>query len=474
MNIGPLPRFLPAVTSLLLGAVAISACLAFAAPAWGTTDEPGPSSAPEASGTAGVEEARALIDRGRFAEALDILRPLVQGREAEPNTVFLYGLAGVGAAQTPGVAQAERESLLDEAIASFRAMLVDRPELVRVHLELGRAFFLKGQDSLSRRHFERVLAGNPPAPVAYNVRRFLSQIRARRRWDMHAGFSLAPDTNIGATSDEEIIYINIGGARLPFRRDAGELTTSGIGFSVWTGGEYQYPLGERLRLRAGANLSRREYSGKRFDQTFVSGHAGPRRLIGRSTEASALASAQRRWSGGAPDYDALGVRLEAGHRFTGRVTGHARASWHERTYRTQDHLDGPVMDASLSGAWVVTPTVRADAGLGWGRQRTELEQWRHDYRWLRAGVSVALPWGFTVGGSGELRRTEYEGNWFPHTAGEPREDRTRSLRASVHNRALAWKGFSPQVSLVYEVRKTNAQLYDYKRTGGELRFVRLF
>jgi len=79
-----------------------------------------------------------------------------------------------------------------------------------------------------------------------------------------------------------------------------------------------------------------------------------------------------------------------------------------------------------------------------------------------------------VGASAELRETDYEGNWFPHTDGEAREDRTRSFRASVHDRALAWKAFSPQVSLVHEVRKTNAQLYDYERPGGELRFVRLF
>ena len=99
----------------------------------------------------------------------------------------------------------------------------------------------------------------------------------------------------------------------------------------------------------------------------------------------------------------------------------------------------------------------------------------NERRWLRAGVTVALPRGFTVGGSGELRWTDYAGNWFPHTTGgESREDRTYSARLSLHNRALSWRGFSPQVSLVHEVRRTNAQLYDYQRTGGELRFVRLF
>ena len=80
-----------------------------------------------------------------------------------------------------------------------------------------------------------------------------------------------------------------------------------------------------------------------------------------------------------------------------------------------------------------------------------------------------------MGAGGELRWTAYEGNWFPFTLdGAPREDRIRSLRASVHNRAFTLYGFSPQLSLVNEVRTTNAQLYDYERTGGELRFVRQF
>ena len=454
--------------SLLLRILA-AASLVLSAPAWSAGEPPPPAASQPATGA--VAETRTLIREGRFKEVLGILRPLARGGAVEANVLFLIGLAATGASQQPNLSGDEREALLDEAIASLRAMLVDRPGLVRVRLELARAFFLKGENDLARKHFEHVLAGSPPGPVAANVRRFLSEIRARRRWSLRAGFALAPDTNIGGTSAERIIYIN----DLPFRRDVTELTTSGIGVSVWGGWEYQYPLGERLRLRIGADASRREYADSRFDRMFVSGHAGPRWLVGANTEASVLASAHRRWSANVPDYDALGGRIEAGHRFTRRVTASARASWHDRRYRTRMFLDGPAMDASLSGAWVVTPTVRADAALGWGREQPERERWRNASRWLRLGASVILPRGFTVGGSGELRRTEYEGNWFPFTAsGDPREDRTRSLRASVHNRVFAWKGFSPQLSLVHEVRTTNAQLYDYKRTGGELRFVRLF
>ena len=88
---------------------------------------------------------------------------------------------------------------------------------------------------------------------------------------------------------------------------------------------------------------------------------------------------------------------------------------------------------------------------------------------------MILPLGFTVGGSAEYRWTDYESGWFPFVPdGSAREDRTRSLRASVHNRAFTVNGFSPELVLVKEERTSSAQLHGYERTRGELRFVRQF
>ena len=455
----------------LLCTLAAAALLFLCAPAWGAEQAPSsPATAGRATADA-VAEARALLGAGRFNEALSLLRPFLERGTVEPNVRFLVGLASLGASRQPGVAEEAREILLDGAIAAFRAMLIDQPGLVRVRLELARAFFYKGEDGLSREHFERVLAGNPPAPVVANVRRFLAQIRARRRWNVHLGFAVAPDTNIGGTSDERIIYI-LG---LPFRRDAESLTTSGVGLSVWGGGEYQHPLGERVRLRLGMDASRREYSGGKFDQMLVSWHVGPRVLVTRTTEFSVLGNWRHQWNANDPNYFDLGGRLTLSHRFSRRLTASGRASWHDRRYRTRKVLDGPVRNFSLSAGWVLTPTVRLNATAGYGRNRPESLRNRTKSFWLQTGVSVALPKGFTVGGSGGVRWTDYEAPWFPNTpADERREDTTYNLRASVHNRALTFFGFSPEVSLVHEVRNTNAQLHDYKRTGGELRVVRQF
>ena len=384
---------------------------------------------------------------------------------------------GMTAAQEATTAPDEdrRDALLDEAIAAFRKMLVADPNLVRVRLELARAFYLKGEDSLARRHFEAVLAGGVPEPVAANIHAFLAEIRARRRWSIRAGFAIAPDTNIGAGSEERTIYIPVFGQSLPFQRDAEELTSSGVGLVLWGGGEYQYPTGPRTRLRAGANVSRREHSGSQFDESSVAVHLGPRALIDARTEASVLVTAGQHWLGTVKDHHALGGRIEAAHRVSRSVTVHGRVSLEDRHYRTRTSLDGAAGDISLGGAWVVAPTVRLDVSAGYSRDRPERERERHERYRVGAGVSVALPYGFTVSGGGDYRWTYFEPGWFPHVEDNgARKDETWSARASVYNRAFTLMGFSPELGVVHEVRNTNAQLYDYERTSGELRFVRQF
>lgn len=417
-----------------------------------------------------IRAARGMVRSGRFREALRVLRPLVAAHPDQTDVRFLIGLAAMGASRRVRD-EARKRALLDEAIASLRAILVARPELTRVRLELARAFFLKRDDDLARRHFERVLAGRPPPALAANVRRYLRVMRARRGWSARFGFAIAPDSNVNAASDAEIIWIR----GLPFRWSEESRATSGTGVVLWGGVGWEHPLTDRLRLRTGADASRLDHEERRFDQTFLSLHAGPRVLVDAKTEVSLLASARLRWSGGAPYTRELGARVEAERRLARGLLVGGGASWHRRQYLKRDRLDGPVGDLFLGAVWLPRPTVRATLFAGLARERPETRLWRNESLWARGGVSLALPLGFTVGATAEVRRTKYEGDWAPLApAGDSRADRTRILRLSVLHRAVTAFGFSPQVALVNETRASNAQLYDYRRDRLELRFVRQF
>ena len=375
------------------------------------------------------------------------------------------------------MSQPERDGKFDEAIAAFRAILVADPSLVRVRLELARAFFLKGEDRLARRHFEQVLAGRPPPQVVANIVRFLRIMRARRRWEAHFGAAVAPDSNMNAASGARTVLLDTPFGRLPFTFDDPATPKSGLGLSVWGGGEYQYPFGAgRWRLRSGADASMREYKGGDFDRHSVSAHLGPRRLIDARTEASLLATVDRQWTAGMPETDRFGLRLEAERRLTPRLALFGRASAARRNCRDCNWLDGPVGDVSLGAGWAALPILRVGGNAGWNWSRANSEHWRSQGPQASLGATLALPAGFTVGLRASLQRTEYQGGGFAHNTidREPREDETRTLSFSVHNRALTVLGFSPRLSLVREERDTNAQALDYDRNRAELSFVRQF
>ncbi len=109
---------------------------------------------------------------------------------------------------------------------------MDRPELVRVRLELAHAFFLQAEDRRARRHFEQVLAGDLPPAVVANVRRFLQVMRARRRWEAWFGAAIAPDSNLNAASGERTIFLDTDFGRLPFTLDGPAKPESGLGLSL--------------------------------------------------------------------------------------------------------------------------------------------------------------------------------------------------------------------------------------------------
>ena len=260
-----------------------------------------------------VKTARALVERKRFVEALEILRPLAASehpdqidiRFSSPGPVCQPGVSAIRArgrdtSRAPGRGD-RRVPVHPDPRAGPRARA---PGTGPGLLSEG------GRCQLARGHFERALVGRPPEALVANINGFLNVMRARRRWSGYFGFSLAPDTNITAASDADIIYIN----GLPFRLDQRQVS-SGIGIVGWGGGEYQFPLAQRWRLRTGINVNHRDYKGGRFDQTFVwPATWGRASSMSRNTEMSLLASVSQRWWGGSSfNYD-YGARLEVLHR----------------------------------------------------------------------------------------------------------------------------------------------------------------
>lgn len=414
-----------------------------------------------------VTQARRLIQARQPLDALAILRPLNRDARADITDIrFLIGLSALGAANLSDH-QAQKTAWLGEAIAAFRAILVSRPDLERVRLELARAFFLKGEDGLSREHFERVLAGGPAPAVAVNIRRFLHTLRARRRWSGYLSVSIEENDNINSGSDTETIYL----FGLPFVVDEEFRARSGTGLSVSTGGEYQYPLGERWRWRFGVDAARSEHQGHEFDQTYLLFRSGPRWLWSRRSEVGLQGFAGQRWVARNRYGKEFGLRFDARHQVNRKAGINGRVAWGKTRRRRGSATDGTEVDYTLGGTYLFSPLLQGSAGIGLSGER--LKNGAHNReRSVNVGLGAILPKGWTLGGNLEWSRQRH-GFDAPFST-ERRVDRKRTSRLFLLNRRLVLFGFSPQFIVARERQKSNSTLNNYRRTRADLRFVRQF
>ena len=102
-----------------------------------------------------LHDARALLDRKQYAEAIAKLDSLTVERPREPQARFMKGIA------------LSDQGKADEAITVFRAVLADFPELPEPRNNLAVLYAQKGEYALARDELERAIQTAPDYAVAH-------------------------------------------------------------------------------------------------------------------------------------------------------------------------------------------------------------------------------------------------------------------------------------------------------------------
>ena len=502
--------------STFLRAVAAAALALFACAPAPAQDEPGAAAEMERTGdepdtAAEVERAREMIFDGDPAAALELLRSLAEADPDDTDAHFFRGMAANALADLPDDApgapesEADRRALRDEAVASYRHILETRPGLAGARLELARVLFERGRcleppDDLldhllgddcdaAAFHFRRALAGDLPDRITAAVLQFLAAVQARKRVSGSFSVAVAPDSNVNAATSARRFRTRLRNVftdePLEFELNEEARATSGVGAIVSASGEYLHPAALRLfddsatRLRLGGAAYRREYRGHRFDDMTVTLHAGPQ-LLFPVARGSLLARAERRWFGAEPVSDGFGLRLEGGFRIGERLWIGGGAEGLRYRYRKSSALDGPRLDLDLDAIFSLTPAVTLGARAGWQRSWTKSDALDSSTRRVGGFAVADLPpllgvSGFEVGAFQDFLFTRYDDTGYALISADPRSDRLSVSRLSVSNDNIELFRFAPSVSLVHERRRSNiANVFDYRRTRGELTMRRVF
>lgn len=413
-----------------------------------------------------IRLSRSALEEGETGRARQMLRALLAapdfGELGQDERIAVYFYLG----QTYNAEGRHRE-----AARMYRRALADRPDLVRIRLELARSLFVLREFMVADYHFRLALAGDLPEPVEANIRNYLRQIRYERRWLYDFRGSVIRNDNINfAPTARQIEF-----AGLPDPIPLAD-ARSGVGFSTRIFGEYRHPLSDKIRARAGGHVEHTHYSDSRFHQSILAGYTGPQFLIdngplGDSTIA-VLFQAYRRWLSFHKYNTGYGPALEYTAEPTDRLRIGARVDHSRVRYEDRDDLDGTYTSATVRPGLVLSPVSYGALTLGVAYERAKakvLRNWQY-----RAGVSYLrdLPFSFTIGLHPEYRYYRYEGEWTAFS--EHRRDHSWNIRTDVLNRQIEWLGFTPVFTYRYQLRKSTIELFEFEQHRIEFSMTRQF
>ncbi len=217
-----------------------------------------------ASGTAGpltfFDDARRLIREHRAADAYQLLAQQELALAGQPDFDYLFGVAALDSGRT------------DEAIAALQRVLAQDPEDASARLELGRAYFESGNHATARRHFQTLVARDPPAAIgrpsigamAEAYLRAMDEPAARSS-SLTSGFDFGTgyDSNANAsTSDRTFLGVTLNPHNVATSSAFAQL-------AGWL--DHARPVGERSTLATTARIGHRWNPDAGFvDQTIAS------------------------------------------------------------------------------------------------------------------------------------------------------------------------------------------------------------
>ena len=398
-------------------------------------------------GLTDMQAGRMLLDAGRLDHArtfLEQARPSEEEEEIE--RLFLLGLVDM------------RQGLPRQAAERFEDILVRRPALTRVRLELARAYYRAGRDDKAKYHFGLSMVDSLPSSVEGAIEEFLRRIDARKRWSASVSAAILPETNPARRTDSEGVRVG----DVPFRLNEDARSSSGVGKLFATGVSFSPPISDDWRIALAASGAAKLYNRSDWNDISLSGDVGLTRLSDSSSVSGGLRIG-RRWLGGDPDHRSLGLWSRLGTRLAGSTRLDLPVSVVHRKHDARTYLDGWRLTVSPTARHAVDArtSIEVEPGIEIAGARTKHNRSR------QAGLGVAVARAFeggfsaTLGAAFHVRRY---GDRHP-LFGETRRDRVLRVDARVLHRSIRYAGFAPHVGYSFERSESNIEIYGFRNHG---------
>jgi len=406
--------------------------------------------------TAAPGAAQQAVQQDPFAGVKAAIRANQLGPAREALTSFLaqYPSSIEGRFLLAEVEQ--RSGDYDAAIRLYRQLLAEHPDLTRVKLELGRVQFLAKQDREARSTFQSALQQELPEQVQTNIRKYISEIDARKQY--YFNLSVAGMYDSDANQATELNTITLSG--IPFQLSKQAQAAAEPGLAISGNGEYWTPIATQSRWRFGTSFYRNEYPTGLFDDMQVRFYTGPQ-YMAQSWQVAALAVYAKRLYANDPYNSGYGPRLEAAYRVNPNILLENAAEYLSVDYHSQTFLNGYDASDNLYTTYLINPSTFVRLITGVSREDTQNKGFSYNALRLGVGYHQEFKNGISVDLQPEVFITNYDA---PNPIFQARRrDQIVTAHLVLTDSRLQFGPVTPYLSYTYTNDMSNLEFYSYQR-----------
>lgn len=393
-----------------------------------------------------------LINRNRIGEARAMME---QAGPSEADRLFFEGRV------------LKHQGRFAEAVDAFRDVLQADPTRINARRELAHTLLLDKQYDAAEFHFRELLAIDTNFRMRDGYRQFLRVIDENKPWGVSGFLSVLPSTNVNRGTTNATFDTVLG----TFVIDPTSQAESGIGARTGLQGYFRYPIDQTSRVTLDWAASGTFYRNEDFNSALGSVSISYEKIY-EGGRWKLTPYTRYNWRKDEADHYATGLGLSVSQRVTDSDAIGVSVTNERRRFPNQAFRDGWYNAISIGARHQFDPSFGAGAGVG-----TELStpETRHlayfGYR-LFAGIDKDWEGGFTTRLAGNVGRRDFLDD-FPLTTA-PRRDDYFSISFSTYTSQLDLQGFTPRLHCEWTQNWSTVDLYDYDTAECQITLTREF
>lgn len=373
-------------------------------------------------------------------ELIQILLPLYQQLTQKDPILPRYAQAIL----------AESTGDFKQAIALYRHMIADKPELTPMRVRLAWLLLKDKQTIAGQAQFDKILSDETlPDTIRQQIQHAQTALKQQQNWSLQTRLRYLDDKNINQAPK----HSQFGDWQLPTAK-AGQ----GVGYDFLL--SKNQPLLQHWALRYQLSVDGKSYWNQHdFDDISTQLQLG---LSHRQAhqEWTLAPLYQYRWFAQQPYSQSVGVRGQASQIFSEHLQGFLSLQYQQNRHHDRQYLDGKSAYANLTGLYFASPQRTWFWGVD-GQQHhhrdvsEDYRRWATWFAWEQEwhnGISSNLSLGTAWRHYNTLDLFQIQ-----------RQDREYFAQVSAWHRAIAWRGLTPRWVWAWQRVDSNHFMYGYQK-----------